>query len=149
MIKVKKNKIILLFGIASAALVSTAAISATVVKINSSYLSNQNAFAFNRSRSLELIDRGRAESRFNSNTDNNLEVPQPKKDDPIKPTIVVNPPIVEEKPPVILKPEPPKEEPIVVVAPPVQTPPQSNSSYDGSIIDIQTITSTVSEKSDW
>lgn len=79
MIKVKKNKIILLFGIASAALVSTAAISATVVKINSSYLSNQNAFAFNRSRSLELIDRGRAESRFNSNTDNNLEVPQPKK----------------------------------------------------------------------
>ncbi|AAZ43491.1 putative immunoglobulin-blocking virulence protein [Mycoplasmopsis synoviae] len=149
MIKVKKNKIILLFGIASVALVSTAAISATVVKINSSYLSNQNAFAFNRSRSLELIDRGRAESRFNSNTDNNLEVPQPKKDDPIKPTIVENPPIVEEKPLVVLKPEPPKEEPIVVVAPPVQTPPQSNSSYDGSIINIQTITSTVSEKSDW
>ncbi|MFA7731233.1 putative immunoglobulin-blocking virulence protein [Mycoplasmopsis synoviae] len=149
MIKVKKNKIILLFGIASAALVSTAAISATVVKINSSYLSNQNAFAFNRSRSLELIDRGRAESRFNSNTDNNLEVPKPKKNDPIKPTIVVNPPIVEEKPPVILKPEPPKEEPIVVVAPPVQTPPQSNSSYDGSIINIQTITSTVTEKNNW
>lgn len=117
-----------------------------MVKINSSYLSNQNAFAFNRSRSLELIDRGRAESRFNSNTDNNLEVPQPKKNDPIKPTIVVNPPIVEEKPPVISKPEPPKEEPIVVVAPPVQTPPQSNSSYDGSIINIQTITSTVTEK---
>ncbi|MFL1038026.1 putative immunoglobulin-blocking virulence protein, partial [Mycoplasmopsis synoviae] len=96
-----------------------------------SYLSNQNPFAFNRTRTLQLIDRARAESRFNSNTDNNLEVPKPKKNDPIKPTIVVNPRIVEEKPEVILKPEPPKEEtivkeePIVVVPPPVQTPPKS------------------------
>ncbi|MEJ1834452.1 putative immunoglobulin-blocking virulence protein [Mycoplasmopsis synoviae] len=140
--KIKKKKLIILFGFSSAILTSAVGISFGVTQLSQAYNSNQQIIAINRSRSFNLITAKAIKNSTEFNTDLNLEELKEEDKVPIQEIEEVPKPIEEVK----------KEEPPKVVAPKVELPQPENPpllSSAGSIVDLNSIKPTVSEKSDW